>query len=305
MKIRILGSAAGGGFPQWNCNCHNCHGVRNGSINAKPRTQSSIAVSMDDKHWLLVNTSPDIRAQLESFPAIQPKQGLRDTGIAAIMLADSQIDHTTGLLMLREGCPLPVYATQMVQEDLSSGFPIIKILESWNGGLQLHTLNTDEQAFSIPSIEGIEFTAVPIDGKAPPYSPHRHNPHIGDNIGLFMRDLESQECVFYAPGLAKIGSKVRSYIEQSKCVMVDGTFWQEDEMNQAGVGSRLASQMGHLPQSGDGGMIEYLETLHEKTRKILILINNTNPILVEDSDERAQLNALDIEVAYDGMRIDI
>ena len=120
-----------------------------------------------------------------------------------------------------------------------------------------------------------------------------------------MRDLESQECVFYAPGLAKIGSKVRSYIEQSKCVMVDGTFWQEDEMNQAGVGSRLASQMGHLPQSGDGGMIEYLETLHEKTRKILILINNTNPILVEDSDERAQLNALDIEVAYDGMRIDI
>jgi len=305
MKIRVLGSAAGGGFPQWNCNCRNCHGVRKGTIDAKPRTQSSIAVSSDNKHWLLVNASPDIRVQLESFPEIQPQQGMRDTGIKAIMLADSQIDHTSGLLMLREGCPLPVYATEMVQEDLSSGFPLIKILESWNGGLQLHTLSTDEQAFSIPSIKGIEFTVVPIDGKAPPYSPHRHNPHIGDNIGLFMRDLDSQEGIFYAPGLAKIGDKVRSYIEQSQCVLLDGTFWQEDEMSKTGVGDRLASQMGHLPQSGDGGMIEYLNTLPDSTRKILIHINNTNPILLENSSERAQLNALDIEVAYDGMSINV
>ena len=305
MKIQVLGSAAGGGFPQWNCNCHNCHGVRSGTINAKPRTQSSIAVSSDNRHWLLVNASPDIRAQLESFPEIQPQQGSRDTGIAAIMLADSQIDHTTGLLMLREGCPLPVYATQMVQEDLSSGFPIIKILESWNGGLQVHTLNTNEQAFNIPSIKDIEFTVVPIDGKAPPYSPHRHNPHLGDNIGLFIRDLNSRTCVFYAPGLAKIGNKVRSYIEQSECVLLDGTFWQEDEMAHAGVGTKLASQMGHLPQSGDDGMIEYLSSLPDSTRKILIHINNTNPILLEDSVERAQLNAVNIEVAHDGMSIDI
>jgi len=303
MKIQVLGSAAGGGFPQWNCNCHNCCGVRNGTIKAQPRTQSSIAVSSDDKNWLLMNASPDIRAQLESFPDIQPQQGLRDTGITAVMLADSQIDHTTGLLMLREGCPLPVYATDMVQEDLSTGFPLFTMLKSWNGGLELHTLSTDEQAFTIPSIVDIEFIAVPIDGKAPPYSPHRHDPHIGDNIGLFIHDIRSGKRVFYAPGLAKIGSKVRHYIEQSDCVMLDGTFWQEDEMAHAGVGSKLASQMGHLPQSGDGGMLEYLKTLPESTRKILIHINNTNPILLEDSAERKQLEAANIEVAYDGMSI--
>src|SRR5690606_26081568 len=111
MKIRILGSAAGGGFPQWNCNCRNCQGVRAGSIHAKPRTQSSIAVSMDNRRWVLFNTSPDIRAQLEAFPEIQPREGKRDTGVAAIVFMDSQIDHTTGLLMLREGCPHQVYCT--------------------------------------------------------------------------------------------------------------------------------------------------------------------------------------------------
>ena len=305
MKIQILGSSAGGGFPQWNCNCRNCNGVRQGTIKAQARTQSSIAVSSDNQKWLLVNASPDIRAQLESFSDIQPKQGMRDTGIAAVMLADSQIDHTTGLLMLREGCPLPVYATQMVQQDLSTGFPIIKILESWNGGLDVHTLNTDEQAFTIPDIDGIEFTVVPIDGKAPPYSPHRHNPHVGDNIGLFMSDLKSQKCVLYAPGLAKIAAKVRGYIEQSDCVMLDGTFWQENEMAEAGVGTRLASQMGHLPQSGEGGMIDYLNSIPNSTKKVLIHINNTNPILQEDSPERAQLIASNIEVAYDGMSIEI
>ena len=236
MKIQVLGSAAGGGFPQWNCNCSNCHGVRDGSINAKARTQSSIAVSTDDKRWVVFNTSPDIRAQLESFPAIQPKSGKRDTGIAAIILADSQIDHTTGLLMLREGCPLPVYASEMVQEDLTTGFPIFSILKSWNGGLDIHTLGTDETPFTIPNIEGVEFTAVPIDGKAPPYSPHRNDPHVGDNLGFYIRDMATNQSVFYSPGLAAVTGHVRAYMEKSTCVMVDGTFWSEDEMSVMGVG---------------------------------------------------------------------
>ncbi len=128
MKIRVLGSGAGGGFPQWNCNCNNCHRIRTGEMNGKARTQSSIAVSSDNQNWLLINASPDIRAQLEAFPAIQPKHGLRDTGIKAILLIDSQIDHTTGLLMLREGKPLDIYCTEMVKQDLTSGFPIFKML---------------------------------------------------------------------------------------------------------------------------------------------------------------------------------
>ena len=117
MKIRVLGAGAGGGFPQWNCNCDNCGRFRRGEFNGKARTQSSIAISTDDRNWLLFNTSPDIRAQLEAFPAIQPKQGIRDTGIKAILLIDSQIDHTTGMLMLREGKPLEVYCTEMVKQD--------------------------------------------------------------------------------------------------------------------------------------------------------------------------------------------
>lgn len=303
MKIQVLGSAAGGGFPQWNCNCSNCHGVRNGSINAQARTQSSIAVSTDDKHWVVFNTSPDIRAQLENFPQIQPKSGKRDTGIAAIILADSQIDHTTGLLMLREGCPLPVYASEMVQEDLTTGFPIFSILKSWNGGLDIHTLATDEAPFTIPNIEGIEFTAVPIDGKAPPYSPHRNDPHVGDNLGFYIRDIATNQSVFYSPGLAAVTDHVRAYMEKSTCVMVDGTFWSEDEMSIMGVGTKKASDMGHLPQSGENGMIEQLATLPESTRKVLIHINNTNPILIEDSSERKVLDDASIEVAYDGMSL--
>ncbi len=125
MQIHILGSAAGGGFPQWNCNCANCAGYRKGTLNAVARTQSSIAVSEDGEHWILFNASPDIRAQLAAFPAMQPARAVRDSGINAIVLMDSQVDHTTGLLSLREGLPLDVWCTRQVHDDLSSGFPCL------------------------------------------------------------------------------------------------------------------------------------------------------------------------------------
>ena len=304
MKIQVLGSAAGGGFPQWNCNCSNCAGLRNKTIKARARTQSSIAVSSDDRNWILFNASPDIRAQLEAFPSIQPRSGLRDTGIAAIVLADSQLDHTTGLLLLREGCPHSVYATDMVLEDLTSGFPVFPILESWNGGLEWHQMTLDGNAFSVPKVDNIEVTAVPISGKAPPYSPHRHDPHEGDNVGFHLRDTRSNQSVFYAPGLASIEDNVLEYMHNSSCVMVDGTFWRDDEMQRAGVGTKRASQMGHLPQSGVGGMIEQLAKLPDSTRKVLIHINNTNPILIEDSPQRKILEQANIEVAFDGMSLD-
>lgn len=305
MKIHVLGSAAGGGFPQWNCNCNNCYGVRQGQIQASPRTQSSIAVSSDGEHWVLFNTSPDIRAQLEAFPDIQPKKGMRDTGISAIVFMDSQIDHTTGLLMLREGCPHDVYCTDMVYEDLTQGFPVFRMLESWNGGINRHTINIGaDSAFSIPSIEGLRFTPVPLNSKAPPYSPHRHDPHPGDNIGIRIDDLNSGKNLFYAPGLGAIDPVLQDYLAEADCLLVDGTFWREDEMIVAGVGTRLASEMGHLPQSGEGGMIEVLNGL-EKPRKILIHINNTNPILNENSEERKILNNQNIEISYDGMEISL
>lgn len=304
MKIHVLGSAAGGGFPQWNCNCNNCNGVRTGRINASSRTQSSIAVSIDEQRWVLFNASPDIRTQFENFPGIQPKHGLRDTGVQAVVLVDSQIDHSSGLLTLREGCPLEVYTTDMVHQDLTSGFPLFTMLEHWNGGLHWHKIELNSKPFKIEGIDGLQITPVVLTGKAPPYSPHRQDAHAGDNIGLFVEDLESESSLFYAPGLGIPTAQLISYFEAADCVLVDGTFWREDEMITVGVGTAMAQEMGHLPQSGKHGMIEFLRQFPD-TRKILIHINNTNPILIEDSGEREILSREGIEVAYDGMTISL
>jgi len=304
MKVMVLGAAAGGGFPQWNCNCHNCCGVRSGSIEAQPRTQSSIAVSADGERWILFNASPDIRAQLEANPPLQPKKGRRHTGIHGIVLADSQIDHTTGLLFLREGCPLTVYCTDMVAQDLSTGFPIFVMLQSWDGGVNHIPVPIDGSAFQVSDIEEISITAVPLEGKAPPYSPHRHDPHVGDNVGYLIEDTRSQASLLYAPGLGQMSSALLDMMGGADCVMVDGTFWSEDEMQRAGVGTKLASEMGHLPQSGDEGMLSWLSKI-QGPRKILIHINNTNPILIETSPERKLVEEGGVEVAYDGMAFDL
>ncbi len=303
MKIRVLGSAAGGGFPQWNCNCTNCHGLRHNTLNATARTQSSIAVSTDNRNWLLFNTSPDILKQLESFPAIQPKEGIRDTGIKAIMLIDSQIDHTTGLLMLREGKPLDVYCTDMVKQDLSTGFPVFNMLKDYCT-VNHHSVPVDGSSFTVPGIDDLRFYTQALKSKAPPYSPHRHDPHEGDNIGVIIEQISTGKKVFYSPGLGEIEPHVMAAMQQADCVMVDGTFWTDDEMVTQNISHKRARDIGHLPQSGEGGMIEVLNTLSD-TRKILIHINNTNPILNEDSEPRKILNDAGIEVSYDGMEIDL
>lgn len=301
MLIHILGSAAGGGFPQWNCNCRNCAGLRKGQINARPRTQSSIALSDGGGNWILCNASPDIRTQLEQTPVLQPGRHLRDTAIGAIILMDSQLDHTTGLLTLREGCPHQVWCTEMVHQDLSTGFPLFSILDHWNGGLQWNRIELDA-GFTIPACPALHFTPIPLRSAAPPYSPHRHDPHPGDNIGLLVRDTQTGGVLFYAPGLGQPDARVHDAMAQASCLLVDGTLWREDEMVHAGVGTKLGSEMGHLPQSGPGGMIEVLGA-YPQSRRVLTHINNTNPILDEDSPERAELTRLGIEVAHDGMLI--
>ncbi|GLZ89582.1 coenzyme PQQ synthesis protein B [Metapseudomonas resinovorans] len=304
MHIQILGSAAGGGFPQWNCNCRNCAGVRSGKVRAQPRSQSSIALSANGVDWVLCNASPDIRAQLDAFPPLQPARRLRDSGIAAIILMDSQIDHVTGLLSLREGCPHPVWCTEMVHQDLSSGFPLFSMLQHWNGGLTWNPIDLARPAFTIPACSGLKFTAIPLRSSAPPYSPHRGNPHPGDNIGLFIEDLESGGSLFYAPGLGQVDDALLGWMRRADCLLVDGTLWRDDEMRHCEVGDKLGSEMGHLPQSGPGGMIEVLDGL-DGPRKVLIHINNTNPILDIDSAERAELERHGIEVAWDGMGIQL
>jgi pyrroloquinoline quinone biosynthesis protein B len=304
MQLRVLGAAAGGGFPQWNCNCRNCDGVRKGTIRARARTQSSIAVSADDVNWVLFNASPDLLAQIKSFPALQPGRAIRDTAIRAVVLMDGQIDHTTGLLMLREGKPLEIWCTDMVREDLTTGNPLFNILGHYCG-VNWHRLPTaPSSTFGIDGITHLSFTPVPLKSKAPPYSPHRDNPHEGDNIGMAIQDTQTGKKLFYAPGLGEIEPHLKPLLEQADAVLVDGTFWTDDEMIKLGISSKRARDIGHLPQSGEGGMIDVLRPL-AATRKILIHINNTNPILDEDSTERAQLSAAGIEVAYDGMEISL
>lgn len=301
MHVQILGSAAGGGFPQWNCNCRNCDGLRRGTLNAKARTQSSIALSDDGVNWILCNASPDIRTQLEQTPVLQPARAVRDTAIRAIVLMDSQIDHVTGLLTLREGCPHEVWCTDMVHEDLQTGFPLFPMLSHWNGGLQRRRIGLGEP-FRIPACPALEFLPIPLRSAAPPYSPHRNDPHPGDNIGLLVRDTNTGGVLFYAPGLGQPDDGLLAAMRDADCLLVDGTLWRDDEMAFAGVGDKLGSEMGHLQQSGPGGMIELLDA-QPASRKVLIHINNTNPILDEDSAERAELVAHGIEVAHDGMQI--
>ncbi len=272
-------------------------------MNGKARTQSSIAVSSDNQNWLLINASPDIRAQLEEFPSIQPKHGLRDTGIKAVLLIDSQIDHTTGLLMLREGKPLDIYCTEMVKQDLTSGFPVFNMLSHYCT-VNHHPVPIDGSSFTIPAIADLHFYTQALKSKAPPYSPHRYDPHDGDNIGLIIEQISTGKKAFYSPGLGEIEPHVMTAMQTSDCLLVDGTFWTNDEMVTMGISQKRAREIGHLPQSGEGGMIEVLNGVSE-TRKILIHINNTNPILDEDSEPRKILDSAGIEVAYDGMEIDL
>lgn len=305
MKILVLGSAAGGGFPQWNCNCRNCAGLRAGALDARARTQSSIAVAGDaDASWVLVNASPDIRAQLEANPVLQPARGARDTAIGAIVLVDAQIDHTTGMFMLREsGRPWPVYCTDRVHEDLSRGNPIFGVLSSYCG-VERRPIAAGGEPFRIDAAAGVTWEALPVASKPPPFSPNRASPVAGDNVALVLRDDSTGRSALYAPGLGAVDDTIWRAMQAADCVLVDGTFWTDDEMVGVGVSTKRARDIGHLPQSGPGGMLEWLDRLPASTRKILIHINNTNPILDERSAERAALASRGIEVAFDGMVIE-
>lgn len=307
MIIKILGSGAGGGVPQWNCNCENCTQARLAAGHVAPRTQSSIAVSEDGVDWVLVNASPDLALQLRAHPALQPARAKRDSGIAAVLLTDAQIDHATGLLMLRERTmPLPLYATSPVLEDLSSGLPLLPVLSHYCGIAQ-HPITLSEP-FAIEPLAGIRFTAMPVESKAPPYSPHREAAVPGDNIALIVEDTNSGARAFYAPGLAHVSEDVRAAMRSAQLVLVDGTFWSDTEMVDLGLSHKRAGEIGHLPQcgrEGELGMIAHLDALPVGTRKVLIHINNTNPILDLRSTEHATLRSHGIELAEDGMELQV
>jgi len=302
VKIRVLGSAAGGGFPQWNCNCPNCRGYREGTLRGSARTQSSIAVATGAS-WALVNASPDVLAQLQSNPDLQPGRAIRDSAIVAIILVDGQVDHTTGLYMLRESVrPWPIWCTDSTFADLTQGNPVLGVL-GYFCGVDRRRIDLDGSGFTVDDVQGVRWRALPVASKPAPYSPHRDSPVAGDNLALIIEDEGNGRTALYAPGLSAIDERIWRAMQSAACVLVDGTFWTDDEMIRLGVSSKRARDIGHLPQSGPGGMLEWLDRLPSATRRILIHINNTNPILDENSPESAELARRGVEVARDGMEI--
>jgi pyrroloquinoline quinone biosynthesis protein B len=216
---------------------------------------------------------------------------------------DAQIDHVTGLIMLRErSTKLPLLATPEVFSDISSGFPITGILSHYCGVLTTE-LPSDGRMVSIDALPGIELQTVAIASKPPPYSPFRGNPRAGDNLALMIHNPATDGRVLYAPGLGAVTPALLTLMASCSVLLLDGTFWTENEMITQGLSKKTAAEMGHLPQSGSGGMIEQLDKLPSSIRKVLIHINNTNPMLIEDGAERAKLTLHGIEVAHDGMDI--
>jgi pyrroloquinoline quinone biosynthesis protein B len=297
VDVRILGSAAGGGYPQWNCNCRVCTAARNGNGRAKPRTQSSIAVRAENGPWFLINASPDLRQQIAALPDDRTDD-LRIMPFAGIVLTDAEIDHTAGLLLMREShVPLEIYSSEAVRQALTDYYPVLTMLDRYCG----IRWNQLDPGGSVVLGGSLEVEAFPTGGDPPLY--------MGDNdngitsMGLTIKDRESGGTFTYAPALEALDDVIEERFRGSDYVCVDGTFWTNDELVSLGLAKRDAWAMGHTPLTGPNGSLAVLESLPART--ILVHINNTNPILLEDSAELATVQASGIDVARDGMEISL
>ena len=228
---------------------------------------------------------------------------MRDTAIAGIILVDGQVDHTTGLYMLRESVrPWQIWCTDSTSADLTEGNPVFSVL-GYFCGVDRRRIALDGASFAVDGVLGVRWRALPVASKPAPYSPSRDLPVAGDNLALVIEDERSGRTAVYAPGLSAIDETLWRAMQSASCVLVDGTFWTDDEMIRLGISGKRSRDIGHLAQSGVGGMLEWLDRLPSSTRRILIHINNTNPILNENSSESAELARRGVEVAWDGMEI--
>jgi pyrroloquinoline quinone biosynthesis protein B len=297
MLVRVLGSAAGGGFPQWNCGCPNCRGVRSGTVRATARTQECVAVSADGDGWLLLNCSPEIRAQIESFPGLHPR-GPRDSPIAALLLTNGDLDHCLGLLSLRESHPIVVYATEPVRRGFVEDNVLYRTLERFPGQVTWRALKAGREE----ALNGLAIEPLAVPGKPPVHLERRAPADPEQNIGVRIRERASGRVLTYLSAAAAVTSDVRRAIEGADLVFFDGTFWSSDELPGQGLGTKRAEDMAHLPVGGPGGSLAALAGVRAG-RRVYIHINNTNPILREDSAERDAVVAAGWEVAWDGMEV--
>ena len=306
MLIRVLGSAAGGGFPQWNCGCPNCRGVRSGDLRATARSQECVAVSADGDRWFLLNCSPEIRQQIESFPPLHPR-GPRHSPIAAILLTNGDLDHCLGLLSLRESHPLVVYATDRLRRGFTDGNVLYRTLDRFPGQVTWRALELGREA-ELADVEGrpagLLVEAVAVPGKLPIHLETGAALDPADSVGFRIREPATGRVLAYLSGVGAVSDAVRRAVEGADCVFFDGTFWSADELPGLGLGTKRAEDMAHLPIGGPDGSLARLNGVTAR-RRIFIHLNNTNPLLRDDSPERAHVEAAGWEVARDGMEVRI
>ncbi len=292
----VLGAAAGGGFPQWNCRCSVCRLAWAGDARVKPRTQASLAVSADGERWILLNASPDLRAQVQATPTLQPRAGLRDSPITAVVLTGAEVDQIAGLLTLRERQGFTVFATAETLAALDAN-PMFRVLAV---GVVIRKLVTRGAPFPLPGGLAAELFAVPgkvalyLEGDDPALAAE-----TGANVGVEL--VCGSRRLVYVPGAAGVTAALRERLARADVVLFDGTLFVDDEMIATGTGSKTGRRMGHTPLDGEGGTLATLAGL--RGRRILTHINNTNPILIEGSIERRKVEEAGFEVAEDGMEI--
>jgi pyrroloquinoline quinone biosynthesis protein B len=293
--LRVLGSAAGGGSPQWNCGCPVCAAVRSGAGVA--RTQSSVAVSVDERHWFLINASPDVRTQIEAFPGLHPRDD-RTTPLDAVLLTDAELDHTLGLLLLREARALRLYATQAVHQTLCEGSGLLRTLERYCP-VQWRTVLPGAD---LPLADGLSCRAfdVPTTKRA------RFGPGAdhGRVVGYRLTDERSGGTLVYLPGVQALTPALCKQIQGCRCLLIDGTCWRDDELVRLGLAGKTSRDMGHLPIDGPDGSLARLASL-DVGRTIFVHMNNTNPILLPDSPERRVVADSGMEVAMDGLEVEV
>ncbi len=308
MMIKVLGSAAGGGFPQWNCNGRNSADVRKGAAGLVPRTQASVAVSADSRQWVLLNAAPDLRQQINDTPELHPAAdgAPRNSPIKAVVLTNGDVDAIAGLLCLREGQPFTVYGTARVLDILASN----NVFDVLNPDLVKRVPMALGKAFKVEGPMGpvgLAAEAFAVPAKVPLYlEDAKAGPDFGaqegDTVGLKVTEAATGRHFFYIPGCARVDGALRARLKGAPLLFFDGTLYTNDEMIAQGLLNKTGERIGHMNMSGSTGSIASLAPLNIG-RKIFIHINNSNPALRDDSPERAAVEAAGWEVSYDGMEV--
>jgi pyrroloquinoline quinone biosynthesis protein B len=300
--LRLLGTAAGGGLPQWNCGCPNCRASRAPFSPVAPRTQASAAVSADGEQWFLLNVSPDVRAQIDAFPALHPR-ALRDTPIGGVVLTNGDIDACLGLFILREDQALHVYATGAVERGLREHNALVRTLERRAGQTAWNPLRRGEVRPLVgaagPSGLSIEVIAVP--GTVPLHLKQLVEPSPEDNVAVILRDGHGRSLV-YAPSVGGYSAELESHARSADVLVFDGTFFRDDELPALGLTTRTARDMAHWPLAGPEGSLGFLAEM-PCAHKILTHVNNTNPVLRASAPERGDVSRAGVVVGHDGLEV--